>query len=748
MTEHFSVGKSPSRVDAVDKVTGRILFSADIILPNMLHGGILRSPYAHARIKHIETARARAQEGVMAVITSVDIPGLQGSGEVPDPELPCMAKEKAIFAGQPIAAVAAINPHIAEEALDLIEVEYEELPPVMDVLEAMRPDAPIIHESLRAQNLAGKDDTPSNIFWYMKYLQGDVERGFREADIVLENTFRTQTVHQGHLEPRAAVADVAPDGKITIWTDNQSIFKVRELVAGYLRLPLSRIKVMPIEVGGGFGGKLHQQLSPIAALLALKTGRPVRMVMTRAEVFKATRPSPATAITIKMGATKDGCLTAADVRMIYDFGASTGMRGLDAIHFGFNLLNPYRIPNYKIEGYDVVTNKAPSGPYRAPAAAQAAFAVESQMDLLARELGMDPLEFRLKNAVVKGDLTVHGFPYGEIGFRETLERMAVYLSGRERPKGENRGRGVACGLWSTVSMGSAAHINVNTDGSIVLVIGATDISGTRTAFAQIVAEEFGVPLDEVTVVLGDTETAPFASISVGSMTTRSTGKAVYRACQEVKEQLCRKAVLRMEVEAEDVEFVRGRAQLKNSPERSITLAELARENFALPSAGPITCSGCSEPLGKPTPVFAVEAADVEVDKETGKVRVLSYAVAQDTGLAINPAIVEGQIQGAVAQGIGWALTEGYVYEDGVMRNPTFLDYRMPTAADVPFIETMIVEVASDVTPYGIRGVGEPPMVPTLATIANAIHSAVGVRLTELPMTPEAVLSAIKSREQH
>jgi CO/xanthine dehydrogenase Mo-binding subunit len=296
-------------------------------------------------------------------------------------------------------------------------------------------------------------------------------------------------------------------------------------------------------------------------------------------------------------------------------------------------------------------------------------------------------------------------------------------------------------------MGSVAHINVNTDGSIVLVIGSTDISGTRTAFSQIVAEEFGVPLDKVTVVLGDTETAPFASISVGSMTTRSTGKAVYRACQDVKEQLCRKAALRMKVDMGDVEFICGRVQVKDSPEKSITLAELARENFALPSAGPITGSGCSEPLGKPTPVFAVEAADVEVDKETGKVRVLSYAVAQDTGLAINPVLVEGQIQGAVAQGIGWALTEGYVYEHGVMKNATFLDYRMPTATDVPFIEAMIVEVASDVTPYGIRGVGEPPMVPTLATIANAIHSAVGVRLKELPMTPEAVLLAIKGDEQ-
>jgi len=301
-------------------------------------------------------------------------------------------------------------------------------------------------------------------------------------------------------------------------------------------------------------------------------------------------------------------------------------------------------------------------------------------------------------------------------------------------------------MWTTMSMGSAVHINVNSDGSVTLVVGATDISGVRTAFAQIVAEEFGIPVQDVTVVSGDTETAPFASVSVGSMTTRSTGTAVYRACQDVKEQLCRRAALRMKVEKGEVEFFRGRVQLKDSPDKGLPFAELTRENFALPGAGPITASGCSEPLGRPTPVFVVQAADVEVDKETGKVTVLSCAAAQDTGLAINPGIVGGQMQGAVAQGIGWALTEGYVFEDGVMKNPTFLDYRMPIAPDVPFIETILVEKPSEATPYGIRGVGEAPMVPTLATIANAIHSAVGVRLTELPMTPEAVLAKIKGSD--
>ena len=743
MTSYSSLGKSPPRIDAVDKVIGKALFSADIVLPNMLHGRMLRSPFPHARIKRLDTSRARALEGVMAVVTSADIPGVTGLREVPDPELPCMAREKVIFEGQPVAAIAAINQYVAEEALDLIEVEYEELPWVIDVIEAMRPDAPIIHPSLRAQNLAGQDDKPSNIFWYMKYLKGDLDKGFGEADIVMENTFRTQTVHQGHIEPRASVVDIGADGKLTVWTDNQSIFKVREFVAGYLGLPLRRVRVMPVEVGGGFGGKLHQQLSPVAGLLALKTGRPVKMVMTREEVFKATRPSPATAITVKLGVTREGLITAADVKMVYDFGASTGLPGLDAIHHGIRLLDPYRIPNYRIEGYDVVTNKAPSGPYRGPAAAQAAFAIESQVDVVTRELGMDPIEFRLKNGVVKGDLSVHGSPFGEIGLTETLERMARHLEGKKKLGAKNRGRGVACGLWSTMSLGSAAHLNVNEDGSTTLVIGATDISGTRTAFAQMVAEELGIGLDEVTVVAADTEVAPFGSVSVGSMTTRSTGTAVMRACLDLKEQLIRRAALRMKVDAGDLEFSGGGVRMRKNPETAMSFAELTRENFALPGAGPLMASGRSDPFGKPTPAFVVLAVDVEVDKETGKVIVLSCAAAQDTGLAVNPTMIEGQIQGAVAQGIGWALTEGYAFENGVMKNPTFLDYRMPTALDVPYIDTILVEHGSDAPPYGIRGVGEPPMVPTLAAIANAVHGATGVRLLELPMTPEAVLEKIR-----
>ena len=744
MPKYSVVGKRVNRVDALAKVIGKALYCADINLPNMLHGKILWSPYAHARIRRLDVAKALALEGVMAVITAADVPGQKSEGENLNPMTCCLAREKVIFAGQPVAAVAAINPYIAEEALGLIEVDYEELTPVIDVLEAMKPDAPLVHPNMYTENLPVKDAKPSNIFWYMKNSRGDVEAGFREADIVLENTFRTQTVHQGYLEPRAAVVSVDLEGKFTVWSDNQGIFECRQLVADYLNLPLNYVKVIPVESGGAFGGKSHQVVPPLCALLSRKTGQPVRIVTTREEVFKTNRPAAASVTTIKMGATKDGRLTAASATMVYDFGALHGMGGMGDVPFGsFTGLSLYRIPNFKIECYDVVTNKTPSGPYRGPTAAQAAFAVESQMDLLARALGIDPLECRLKNAVAEGDVMVNGTPFGKIGFRETIERMRQYLAQRGKPGGKNRGRGIAAGFWPTGIMGSAAHINVNTDGSVILVVGSTDVSGTRTTLAQMVAEEFGIPFEKVTIVTGDTETAPFSAPSVGSMTTRSMGTAVYRACQDVKEQLCQRAAQQLEVKRGNVEFVHGHVQVKGMPEKSISLADLAAESFHFPS-GPITGRGSGK-MGEGAPVFAIQVADVEVDKETGKVKILSYAAAQDAGLAINPTLVEGQMQGAVAQGIGWALSENYIFNNGVMQNATLLDYRMPTAADVPFVDTMLVEVSFGTPPFGIRGVGEPPIVPTLATIANAIHSATGVRLKELPMTPEAILNSIKTQ---
>jgi CO/xanthine dehydrogenase Mo-binding subunit len=742
----FSVLRtSVSRVDALDKVTGKAQFSADVILPEMLYARALRSPFPHARIKRLSTSKARALAGVKAVVTAEDVPGLQGKGEVLSPMMPTLARERVIFEGQPVAVVAAETTEIAEAALDLIEVEYEPLLYVLDVLEAMKPDAPLVYTTVFNKNVPGKESIPTNVFLSWETLKGDTDKAFQEADVVLENTYRTQTLHQGHLELRASVADVDLNGKLTVWTDNQGIFKARELIAEYLKLPYHMVKVMPAEVGGTFGGKEHQQLAPLAALLALKCRRPVKMLMTREEVFKATRPAAASVFKMKMGVKKDGSLIAIQTDIIFDYGVSTGMPGMNAFNFAANNgLSLYNVPNLKISCYDVLTHKAPSGPYRAPTATQTCFAVESQMDLMAKALGMDPLEFRHKNAAVKGDLMVDGSAFGKIGFKQTIKRMQDYLSVHPAPAGRNRGRGIAAGLWITHANGSAAHVNINEDGTVAVAVGSTDVSGTRTTLAQMTAEVMEVPFERVVIVAGDTETTPYSTISAGSMTTRTMGIAVCRACQDAKDQLCKKGAQKLKLKIDEVEYSRGRVQVKGQPEKFLTLSDLARLPFGSVGMGAITGRGAGDLGVEVTPVFAVQAADIEADPETGKIKVLDFVIAQDTGVAVNPKILEGQMQGSVVQGIGWALSEGYVYQDGLLKNSTFLDYRMPTAADVPYINALLVEEASGTEPFGLRGAGEPPLVPTLATMANAIHNAVGIRLTATPMTPEVVLKKIKN----
>lgn len=732
------------RVDALDKVTGAALYSADIVLPRMLHGRVLRSPYPHAMIRRLDVSKAQALEGVMAVITAADVPGDQDEMKLVSSEIPRLAKKKVLFEGQPIAAVAAINPYIAEDALSLIEVDYEEVTPLLDVLENMKPDAPLIHPNIYTKGLVEEETTPSNISKCVKLKCGDIEAGFKEADLVLENTFRTQTVHQGYLEPMSAVASVDASDKVTVWTSSQGIFHVREILAEFLNLPLSRIKVVPVEVGGAFGGKNYQLTASLCALLACRTKHPVKMVMTREEVLKASRPAHASLITIKTGVTKEGYLTATSVAMIYDQGAFPEIPG--ALRGALTGLGLYRIPNLKAEAYEVLTNKVPSGAYRAPGAPQAHFAVESQMDLIARALGIDPLQLRIRNAVTAGDPTPYGDAFPKIGFKETLEKMAEYLTQRGKLEGENRGRGIACGYWPAGFCSCAAHVNVNADGSVNLLVGSVDLTGSRTSLAQIVAEEFGITFEDVSVVTGDTETAPYSAETVGSRITYSMGMAVYRACQDAKAQLAHHAALLFGVQPTDIKFANGCFQVKGTPQKSISFVDLTRNHINLQRDDPITGRGSAGTTRLPH-VFTVQTADIEVDKETGKVKILSYAAAQDVGLAINPILIEGQIQGGIAQGIGWALMENYVFDRGVMQNTTLLDYRMPTAADMPFMETLLVECSSDTGTYGMRPVGEPPIISSIATIANAIHSAVGVRLKELPMSPEALFWSLMAQSK-
>ncbi|MFH1031746.1 MAG: xanthine dehydrogenase family protein molybdopterin-binding subunit [Chloroflexota bacterium] len=742
MPEYSAIGKRLKRVDALAKVTGKALYAADYSLPNMLFGKVLWSPYASARIRRLDVTKALALDGVIAVVTAEDVHEHKSEEGYPDPMTSCMAKERVIFAGQPVAAVAALDHNTAEEALKLIEVDYEELTPAIDVLDAMKPDAPVIHSWTKDKNTK-----PSNVFRYTQNIRGDIEKGFKEADVVLENTFRTQTVHHTYMEPRAVVANVDAEGKVTLWADNQGTFECRELVAEYLGLPLHYVKVIPTESGGAFGGKSHQVVPPICALLSKKTGRPVKIVTTREEVFKTNRPPPASVITVKLGATKDGRLTAASVTLVYDFGASFGMGGMPAVPNGsFTGLNPYRVPNFKIDTYSVFTNKTPTGPYRAPSAPQAAFAVESQMDLVARELKMNPLELRLKNAVAEGDTMTTGMPFLRIGFKQTIERMQQYLAQKGELQGENRGRGIACGFLFCGAGASGAHINLNADGTVSVLTGAVDVSGTRTILTQVVAEELGIPSKDITVITGDTDMAPYSVFSAGSMIARAASLSVYQACQNIKEQVCQRGASKLKVEPKDVEYVKGRVQVKGTPEKSLSLADVGRSLHHFPLEPPITGQGTGK-VQNQSMVFAVETADVEVDKETGKVKVLSYAVAQDVGFAVNPTLLECQIQGAITQGIGWALWENSVYDKGVMQNANLLDYRIPTAVDVPSADVLLVEVPHSTSPFGIRGAGEPPLVPALATIANAIHSATGVMLKELPMNPEAVFRALHTEDK-
>ena len=748
MSEYSVVGKRLPRVDALEKVTGEAVFSVDVSLPNMIHGKVLRSPHAHAAVVRLDVTKARTLDGVLAVVTASDVPGYKNRGELSFTQLPHLARDKVVYAGQPVAAVAAVSVEIAEKALDLIEIDYEELPPVLDPLEATQPSSPLVHDILRTNIITDsqpdRDDKRSNVAYHFKINKGDLEAGFNEADIILENTYRTQKVNHGFIEPFAAVASVDKAGKVTVWTHSQGLFTARQMIAHFLALPTSQVKLVPVEIGGGFGGKTYQPVAPLCGLLAMKSGRPVRMEMTRDEVIKDSRPAAESIVTIKMGVTRKGLITAASASLIYDSGAYPEMS--HGMFTSGNVLCQYKIPNVSIDTKDVLTNKVPSAYYRAPATPQAHFAMESHLDIIAETLDMNPLQLRILNAAEEGDTQPNGEVFSRVGFKETLERMVDYLQIKGKLEGKNRGRGIACGFWHGGSGGFGVYINVNNDGSVNLVLGVTDISGSRTSIAQIVAEELGLPLDQVKVVIGDTETGPWGSNSVGSLTVYSLSTAAYRACQDVKAQLSSLAAKRFEVDPSEIEFSKGLFQVKANTEKSISFTDLARSTSVIFGKGPIIGRGTLDGM-PPAPTLSVHAVDVEVDDETGKVRVISYAVAQDVGRAINPLSIEGQIQGAVTQGIGWALMEEYIFEKGVVQNTTLLDYRMPTATDVPMIDVMIVEVPSPRGVYGLRHVGEPPMVPTLAAVANAVYNATGVRFKELPMTPEVVLNGMKQHDE-
>jgi xanthine dehydrogenase molybdenum-binding subunit len=754
-TSYRVIGHKAPKVDAVDKVTGMSRFGADVKLPGMLAGKVLRSPYAHAHIKSIDTSEAEVLPGVMAVICGRDFPEIRPGEQSPYGSVTLrdyylskevMAREKALFHGHPVAAVAAKSAAIAEEALGLIEVEYEPLPHVLDAVGAMKPDAMLLHDDLFTQGKYGKANAPSNVAEHLEYDRGDIERGFAEADVVVERSFRTGSVHQGYIEPDTETAYTHADGSVEVWANTQSIYTQRHDIATLLNIPLSKIRVIPTEVGGAFGGKESVRVSALCVALSRKAAQPVRIAFSREEVLRATGPGNATASTIKIGARRDGTITAIQASIAYDAGAFPGAPLRSALRRVFSL---YRMPNLKIDAYDVVTNKPHVAAYRAPGATPTNFALESVIDEVGESLGMDPIEFRLKNVSRPGDPMPDGVQLPSVSLAELLEQVKAHPCWTTPMNGSDRGRGVALGLWTMPGGTTSCHITLSADGSVTLALGTVDLSATRTSLAMVAAESLGLDLEDVRVVMGDTDTVAYSDASAGDKVTYVTSKAVHRASLDLLDRLRQRAAVEFGVPPQDVRYERKRFWVEGAPEMEISLGALAlrsvRGDSAVSGYGSVNESFSDVAIA---PNAAVHVADVEVDTGTGKVQVISYTTFQDVGLSVNPEQVEGQMQGGAAQGIGWALSEGYDYdENGVLLNASLLDYRMQTSVDVPFIGANVSEYPSGDHPLGIRAVGQVPIVPPAAAIANAVYRATGVRMRELPMKPERVYRALKAEDK-
>ncbi|MBN9564318.1 MAG: xanthine dehydrogenase family protein molybdopterin-binding subunit [Alphaproteobacteria bacterium] len=745
------VGTRPIRPDGVDKVTGRATFGADMVMPGMIWGKVKRSPHAHARIVSIDTSKASKLPGVKAVITAEDFPNIASEeafvGEGPmnfrDLSRNCMARGKALYEGHAVAAVAATTESICDAALELIEVTYEVLPFVIDVEDAMKPDAPLLHDDMYTQGVQPKPSNPSNVAKRVHFGLGDIEAGFRDAEVVVEGRYTTQPVHQAYIEPHATVVSYGADQQCLVWSSSQGQFMVRSYCAKLLGIELSNIRVMVAEIGGGFGGKTLVYLEPLALALSKKAGRPVKMMMTREEVFRATGPTSGGTVEVKIGARKDGTITAAQATLKYQAGAFAGSPVQPGCMTAFAV---YDIKNVSVTGYDVVSNRPKVAAYRAPGAPISCFGVESAMDDLARKLGMDPVELRLKNAAKDGTKAAYGPTFKDIGFVETLEEAKKHPH-YSIPLGPNQGRGVASGFWFNIGGESSGAVHIAEDGTAVVMSGNPDIGGSRAGMAMMAAEVLGIPVEKCRPIVADTASIGFTHLTGGSRVTFATGMAVTQAAEKVVEILKQRAALIWDIPVEAVEWKDGAAYPAGANAGGfdpLTLPEIAMK--AGRTGGPIGAEQGVNAQGA-GPGFGTHICDVEVDPETGKVTVLRYTAIQDVGRAIHPSYVEGQIQGGAVQGIGWALNEEYIYDkNGKMDNAGFLDYRVPVASDLPMIDTVMVEVPNPRHPFGAKGVGEVPIVPPMAAVANAIRGAIGIRMEHLPMSPPKVRAPLDARK--
>ena len=744
------VGTRPVRPDGVPKVTGAAKFGADYHLPGMLYAMVLRSPHAHARIRSVDTSRAEALPGVKAVMTGSDLPDHPFAYVGPERlavnfwhvTRNIMAREKVLYEGHAVAAVAAISASIANRALALIDVDYEVLPHVIDVEEAMAEDAPLLFEDMFTRGVDPAPDRPSNISKRVGFEIGDLDAGFAEADEIVEKHYRTAPIHQAYIEPQACLANWEGGGKAELWSSSQGHFAVRSLTAKLTGMTIGDLKVNPAEIGGGFGGKTTVYLEPVALTLSKLSGHPVRMNMSREEVFKGTGPTSGSSMTVKIGCRRDGTITAAEAVLKYQAGAFPGSPVMNGCMCAFA---PYSIANQRTVGYDVVSNRPKAAAYRAPGAPISAFAVESTLDIVAKTIGMDPLEFRLKNAATPGTRMVYGPKLAHGGYVETVQALLDH-PGYKAPLGPNQGRGSASGFWFNGAGDSGANVAVNADGTVTIATGSPDIGGTRASMAIMAAETLGIDYHLIQSSVVDTETVPFCHVTGGSRVTYATGLAVINACRQIIDDLRARAALMWDVDVDAVVWEDGHAKPASSNVgdfEPLSLKDIASKFSA--TGGPIGATGTVNAGGQ-APGFSTQFCDVEVDPETGRVTILRFVAAQDAGRAIHPSYVEGQMQGGVVQGIGWALNEEYIYdEDGRMSNPGFLDYRVPVASDVPMIEPIVVEVPNPNHPFGVKGVGEVSICPPMAAIANAVADAIGRRMQELPMSPPKILEALDHR---
>ena len=743
------VGTRPIRPDGMDKVTGKAQFGADLTMAGQLVGKMLRSPHAHAKIIKIDTSKALALAGVKAVITAADIPDIPSEeafvGEGPtnfrDMSLNCMARGKVLYEGHALAAVAATSSAIADAALALIDVTYEVLPHVIDVEAAMAPDAPVLHEGMFTTGVDPKPTKASNVVKKVAFSLGDWQAGLKEADVIVEEKYDTAAVHQAYIEPHAVVASVNPDGQTVIFASSQGQFMIRQYTAKILGMDIANIRVTPAEIGGGFGGKTLVYLEPIATALSAKCGRPVKMVMTRDEVFRASGPTSGGTIEVKIGAKKDGTITGAYAMIKLQAGAFPGSPVAPAAMCAFAM---YDLKNVTAEGYDVVSNRPKVAAYRAPGAPISTFAVESAMDELASKLGMDPIALREKNAAKQGTKAAYGPVFPEIGYEQVLAAAKAHPHWTA-PLGKNQGRGIATGFWFNIGGESSASVFINEDGTVSVVSGSPDIGGSRASMAMMAAEVLGVPYEKVRAIVGDTAQIGITGMTGGSRVTFATGMATVQAAESVVDQLKKRAAMIWDISPDAVDWKDGEAVPAGANAGGfdpLPLAAIAMK--AAKTGGPIGAEISINAQGAGAG-FGAHICDVEVDPDTGFVKILRYTAVQDVGRAIHPSYVEGQIQGGATQGIGWALNEEYVYDkNGRMDNAGFLDYRIPVASDLPMIDAVLVEVPNKRHPFGVRGVGEVPIVPPMAAIGNAVKAATGIRMHSLPMSPPKVRAALDS----